>query len=638
MAINNLKLLKNATLSLIYLTCVTNTYSMNPNMENINNIINNSSNTVNSQSLQNISNNNNNNSNGINRPIFIGNRTDDNSNNTSLLCTKTQRSNKVTQNKTKRKSKNNVTFRYNDFRRANKTLKNLMEQKKIRLQQEYNDGSNNLSPIEKKSYEDEINKLSELCKNNVTVLNPNCLNLINNETKDYFNLKYIIKQIKLLNSKIKRKIGSNNCNEFNNIFSQINNDHKMDKTLYNKLVNMGLIKQDKFYIHLYESAKQIETVKKQQELNEIFYKIYNNIDTFDRNKTINNFELFYKTIINLNNIDAIFTHHSDIAEIIQKNLISNINNILNNNIAHKLMPFGIERTILTFNIMRERFIDGSEVQMDFVKGYTSNVEEFIRYYRDMLYKSDIFTTIIEEELHNIDESSINLSKYYNDITSVDMKLFLNDNKKAIEDTMRKMRSDWKDIFNQTWRTQLNNINNVTELLKEIRNKINNGNEFEKKDSSLAFLVQVMDHFQKIKNDINNYQIIKDIFSNEYFKKIAMNELMVKQIFKKAYIEIRKLIQNGKIHGNNIQNEYCKYIFEHTSSDCKTVARKLRNIGNTVDIELPKGLKEILSCYISDLNKFANIEYRKYIYASKFIIDIDKAIVPAGFWGNSKLIK
>ena len=219
-----------------------------------------------------------------------------------------------------------------------------------------------------------------------------------------------------------------------------------------------------------------------------------------------------------------------------------------------------------------------------------------------------------------------------------MKLFLNDNKKAIEDTMRKMRSDWKDIFNQTWRTQLNNINNVTELLKEIRNKINNGNEFEKKDSSLAFLVQVMDHFQKIKNDINNYQIIKDIFSNEYFKKIAMNELMVKQIFKKAYIEIRKLIQNGKIHGNNIQNEYCKYIFEHTSSDCKTVARKLRNIGNTVDIELPKGLKEILSCYISDLNKFANIEYRKYIYASKFIIDIDKAIVPAGFWGNSKLIK
>ena len=633
MVIKKRKLFKNATLTLTGLIiCVTTTYSMNPNGENINNIINNSNNTVNSQSLQNISNNNsnNNNSNISNRSLSIYNRTDNNSNKPMFLCRKT--------NRHKRKSKNNVTFTYTNFNKANKILKTLIEKEKNELQTDYNNYNDNekLSPQAKRCF-NKIKDLTKLCNKNFPVLGlqNRHLRLIGIDINDYFNLKNILEQIKLLKSKIKREMYYEDCNEFKDILYQINNNQQMDKKLYNKLVNIGLIKQNKFCINFYESAKQIETVKKQQEVSETFCKIHNKInDTNNINEIKNNFEQFYKIITDLNNIKTIFTHHSDVAEVVQKSVISNINNILNNNnMKNKIMPFGIEKTLFTFKTMKEFLISGHDVPIDYSQSIGTNYSMFKKYYKDMLYKSEVFYKQFGIEVGKISNSLNELAQYHNDNTAMNMKVFLTNNKRFIYDKYHYMLNICEGIFRAAFMKQIKTTK-LIELLTEIKNKLNSGDELKEDGVSYDFIpLYLITDNSNI--NINNIQILKDIMSTEYFKNIITVQ-RVKDTFQVYYNRIRYLVREGLIQENNILSEYINSMKRsmHVVICFSNALVKMRNM---INIKLPEGLDKILSDYISDLQKSVNIEYKKYTYASKFIIDIDKAIVPAGFWDN-KLIK
>lgn len=652
----NIKLSKKVALVLATscLLCTINTvHSTDGNNENINNIIN-ENNNIADDILQNISLNDNQNANTNNNQNLITN------NKNELLSKKRKRA---------PYTKHNITITYRDLDDANNTLKKLISEQKSYLQDRYNGCPDKTSPLAT-SCMTKIGKLTVIDNKQFPILNLKKFDkLLFPTIDDYYHLNYILEQVKILKQKIRNKISykKNNVKQLTLILNTIQNDNKMNKALFKKLKEIGVIQNSKIRIHRWESAKTLETVGKQRQILDQLCNIYDNIkeaknkisdiknkeneDNKNKNNKIentenmthwnnvikNNITKFYEIIMNTADINLIFERHSGLANYITRSIehtVENIYPILLD--INKEYVFGIDRQVTSFNTVRNQFVNGMYHEYDFSKTSDYNVNIVKEYYRKLLRNSDVF-------MHGYSDARsqckviINELKQYNNAMSNNLTNFINRNNQSILD-------NWNDIYSEreirsiVYELCFNKLKEMqlTEILNIFKEKIKN-DSIPSNSDIFDFYYLVLQNNQilnKILQDdnITNLQTLSNILSNKYVKEY-ITEILVKDRFCNYFYYVKINLNRWNFLEYNISNKYnnrMEYLIKRNND----IFLKLLNMKGILYIG---GLKETLEYYYNELSKNAKLEYEKYKYAYKYIFDDKNAIVPADFWEN-KIIK
>ena len=535
-----------------------------------------------------------------------------NNNNTTFNINNNNGNNKIFIGKKTKKdnTQNNVTFTYNEFNRANNKLKSIINNDLKTLNEEYSYYHiNGYKRIAEKLYK-KILLLIRLDSKSFPILDP----LLHCD--DHFKINRIVQQIKELKNNIQHKINyeDNNCEEKSNEYKKLKrildemNTGNIYRTMYRELKKMGLITYNKNRkkIKLYSSAKQLDIVRKQSNLETLFSNIYNKLLMLNNTNEIKNtIELFYSKISDENTINTIFTRYSDITDIVTRDLLTVFNKLLakimRNKLNKEFMPYGMARSITSFNAMKERLINGDDFTFDYTKRLTENSMIFSNYYQDMLLKSDVFHKSFEKEKHNT-LAIIDTLEQYDNIISENLTLFLNKNKESITEKYLEISRERLPILNKARENQIKDINFI-ELLTTLENNINSGNT-----ESISTFAEQIDFFiiNRLSN-INSYddfKKVKDILVNNEVKDIITNRF-IKTSFKSAH---------------NLQEVYDIII---------NISLAFYNLYKGIHVSYPEWLRDILLDYSNSIQKNADDELKKYNY----VLDTNKAIVPAGFWNK-----
>ena len=549
--------------------------------------------------------------------------------------------------------KHNLIITYKDLTDANNTFKKLVSERKSELQDKY-DANRNCR--EARLYSKLIQQLSKFDNKQFPVLNVKTEDIdIIPEMKDYCQLNHVLRQIKLLKTKIKNKLKRKKSNkaELTSILKKMQNDNIMSKSLFRKLKNIGIITNSKNYIHLYENKETQKIIGKQRIILNQLEDIYDKLKKLNNTEIINgikkgkksddilyyknilrdNIAKFYEILMNTNNIELMFKRNSGIADYIPRNIENTVKNISPMLSVEENVVFGIDRIMTSFIASKEQFTIGLNCDYDFSESFFHNLIIIGRYYGQMLRESSVFWQSYAIAVLKCN-TIINILKKYNNNMSNNLINFIDNNNKKIKINWRHIicYDTRKEIVTKLCFNQLKK-KSLTEILNIFKDKINNNSTLNN-DNIGDFITYVLCNNEVLDrllqdNDITNFQILNDILSNKYVVEFITKQ-STKNVFHNNFMFIKR---NLRTQNNDTLRCYNKSMERNQYRLCNA----LNKLKNKKDIVYPEGLNDLLDYYYNEVNKAANLEYEKYKYAYKYIFDIDKAIVPADFWKN-KLIE
>lgn len=575
------------------------------------------------------------------------------------------------------KSIPNVKLNYKEFMNANNRIKSCTA---------YTIEANNMNnEYENLTYAEFVldltRKCSKLENDKFPILDD--LNLTHNIIYDDFKMNNVVQKVNHLKRIITDIIDyeDENCDEKSKdyeilkyILKKMKND-EMNKEMFKALENIGVIEHNPNRIKFFKDENQKTTAFNLDKIRKYFENVYNSNDNNELKKSI---KTFYKTITNTSNknIKMIFGKTSGPVKVIPKRFRQIITKIIekmyNSKLNEEFIKFKLDSSNTTFNLMKQRLINGEEPIFDYSKTQVENEQVFRDYYKNMLNKTSLFLPTVQREkeyiseaIKALDEVIINLynknkkdnvfpivkfyypsdpksSGFLGKINFANtIKNFLQHNGiEALDSWYAGLEGQSKEIMKKSWKSYIRSID-LEELLTTFENKIKNENVHEKSETIYNFMRYII-HYEKLsKKKTTNaaIEMLNNILTSNNFKNFITNEF-VKNIFKKKYYNFYQIFNEYSLTSSIVMNSqfraYYSRMIRAAHIDAMKMSDVFLSLSKIENTNYPDELKNILSSYGKSIAEQANNELKKYEYYSKFMNDA--AIVPAGFWDNKLLYK